>query len=153
MRQAAIERVKVPPEPQPYQPPKVSKQLLNKLIGNFIEEACGVLAMPMGDITVMTGPIPDFFEGPVFTLRMKGTECIFINKEIESQFVAVHSFTPLRMEIYRHVRDIQKQRKYGQGYQFTEEDEKDTYAFAVALSMLKGIVHYLSSSNGFPGTR
>ena len=149
MKQAFIKRVAVPPEPQPYLPPKVSKQLLNKLIGNFIKEVCDVLAMSEGDITVITGPIPDVFEGPVFTLRMKGTECIIINKEIENQLVAVHSFTPLRMEIYRHVRDIQKQRKYGLSYQFTEEDRKDAYAFSVALSMLKGIVHYLVPGNPF----
>ena len=139
MKSAYVKKVTVPPEPQPYLPPKVSKSLLSKLIGNFIEEACSVLAMPMEGITVMAGPIPDIFGTPLFTLRMQGTECIIINKEIEDKLVAKHSFTPLRIEIYRHIRDIQKLRKYGADYQFTENDEKDAYAFAVALSMLKGL--------------
>lgn len=150
---SVIEKVQVPPEPQPYQPPQVSKKLLNRLIGNFIKEACDALGMPVGEITVVTGPIPDVFEVPVFTLRMKGTECILINRQIENQLVAAHTFTPLRMEIYRHVRDIQKLRAKGSNYQFTDEDEKDAYAFAVALLMLKGIVHYLIPGNPLEDSR
>lgn len=64
------------------------------------------MGIPVGEITVVTGSIPDAFPVPIFTLRMKGTECILINRQIENQLVAAHSFTPLRMEIYRHVRDI-----------------------------------------------
>lgn len=147
MEFAVIKKVQVPPEPQPYQPPVVSKKMLNKLIANFIEEACGALEMPVGDIAVISGPIPNIFEVPMFTLRMEGTEIIIINREIENRLVATHSFTPLRNEINQHVRDIQKLRKYGKNYHFSEEDTKDAYAFAVALLMLKGIVHYVIQGN------
>lgn len=41
----------------------------------------------------------------------------------------------------------------GSNYQFTDEDEKDAYAFAVALSMLKGIVHYLIPGNPLEDSR
>lgn len=146
-----IERVIIPPEPQPYQPPQVSRQVLNGLIGNFIREACEALEMEVGDIAVVSGPVPAFM--PVFSILLKGGETILINKGVERKLVEEHTFTPLRMEIYRHVRTIQTLRKKGQDYQMTEEDEKDSYAFAVALTMLKGVVHYIIPGNPLEDAR